>query len=40
MSEKATKYTAITAAKAVICSFFAKLSPLSGGGGATPCLNP
>lgn len=38
MSEKATKHTAITAIKAVICSFFAQLSSLSGGGG-TPCIN-
>ena len=39
MSEKATKYTAITAIKAVICSFFVQLSGLSGGGGGTPCIN-
>jgi hypothetical protein len=38
MSEKVTKYASITAVKAVVCSFFIKLSKLSGG--ATPSLNP
>jgi hypothetical protein len=33
MSEKVTKYASITAVKAVVCSFFIKLSKLSGGGG-------
>ena len=33
MSEKVTKYT-VTDVKSVVCSFFAKISHLSGGGGS------
>ena len=33
MGEKATKYDSITVVKAAVCSFFVKLSKLSGGGG-------
>lgn len=33
MSEKVNKFASIIAIKAVICSFFTKLSNISGGGG-------
>lgn len=39
MSKKVTKYAMITAIKAVVCSFFAKLSSMSGGGGGTLCVD-